>query len=179
MSSIPKSKRGESKLEAMHKAYQIRTRILQELMLSFGYSEKKQEEHLAKVTSYIRDPEEREAQKSRLREREDDFHNWIIEKERDDILKPCKAIITHLTRANSIYPSYVSEFEERRLEMDRAIADCNELQQELQYIAEVLPSDKNKFMNIVLEVDSLHNMIKKLRQSDNRFLQHLKDTDQQ
>lgn len=176
MSSIPKSKRGESKLEAMHKAYQIRTRILQELMLSFGYSEKKQEEHLAKVTSYIRDPEEREAQKSRLREREDDFHNWIIEKERDDILKPCKAIITHLTRANSIYPSYVSEFEERRLEMDRAIADCNELQQELQYIAEVLPSDKNKFMNIVLEVDSLHNMIKKLRQSDNRFLQHLKDT---
>ena len=176
MSSIPKSKRGESKLEAMHKAYQIRTRILQELMLSFGYSEKKQEEHLAKVTSYIRDPEEREAQKSRLREREDDFHNWIIEKERDDILKPCKAIITHLTRANSIYPSYMSEFEERRLEMDRAIADCNELQQELQYIAEVLPSDKNKFINIVLEVDSLHNMIKKLRQSDNRFLQHLKDT---
>ena len=176
MSSIPKSKRGESKLEAMHKAYQIRTRILQELMLSFGYSEKKQEEHLAKVTSYIRDPEEREAQKSRLREREDDFHNWIIEKERDDILKPCKAIITHLTRANSIYPSYMSEFEERRLEMDRAIADCNELQQELQYIAEVLPSDKNKFMNIVLEVDILHNMIKKLRQSDNRFLQHLKDT---
>ena len=65
----------------------------------------------------------------------------------------------------------MSEFEERRLEMDRAIADCNELQQELQYIAEVLPSDKNKFMNIVLEVDSLHNMIKKLRQSDNRFLQ--------
>ena len=27
----------------------------------------------------------------------------------------------------------MSEFEERRLEMDRAIADCNELQQELQY----------------------------------------------
>lgn len=179
MSSIPKSKRGESKLEALHKAYQIRTRILQELMLTFGYSERKQEQHLDKVTSYIRNAEEREAQKTKLRERENEFHNWIIEKEREDILKPCKAIVTHLTRANSIYPSYMPEFLERRLEMDRALADCNELQQELQYIAEVLPSDKNKFMNIVLEVDALHGMIKKLRQSDNRFLQHLKDTDQQ
>ena len=30
-------------------------------------------------------------------------------------------------------------------------------------------------MNIVLEVEKLFNMVKKLRQSDNRFLKHLKD----
>ena len=52
---------------------------------------------------------------------------------------------------------------------------CNKLQDELQYIAESLPADKNKYMDIVLEVEALFNMIKALRQSDNRFLKHLKD----
>ena len=47
---------------------------------------------------------------------------------------------------------------------------CNKLQDELQYIAEVLPADKNKYTNLVLEVQQLFDMIKKLRQSDNRFL---------
>ena len=58
--------------------------------------------------------------------------------------------------------------------MDRALVCCNKLQDELQYIAETLPSDKNKFMNIVLEVQAEFDMIKKLRQSDNRFLKTIK-----
>ena len=48
------------------------------------------------------------------------------------------------------------------------------LQDELQYIAEVLPADKNRFTGIVLELDHLFNTVKKLRQSDNRFKKHLK-----
>lgn len=67
------------------------------------------------------------------------------------------------------------EFTERRLEMGRAMECCNALQDELQYIAEVLPADKNKYMAIVLEVETEFNWIKSLRQSDNRFLKHLKD----
>jgi hypothetical protein len=67
----------------------------------------------------------------------------------------------------------MAEFEERRLEMDRALICCNKLQDELQYIAETLPADKNKYMNIVLEVQAEFDMIKKLRQSDNRFLKKL------
>ena len=51
---------------------------------------------------------------------------------------------------------------------------CNALQDELQYIAETLPADKNKYMAIVLEVETEFNWIKSLRQSDNRFLPHLK-----
>lgn len=48
------------------------------------------------------------------------------------------------------------------------------LQDELQYIAEVLPADKNKYTGIVLEIEHLFNTIKGLRQSDNRFKKHLK-----
>lgn len=174
MSDIPKSRRSESKLEAVHKAYAIRQRIVQELMISFGYSQKKFEKHIEKVTAYIKNENDRKARQDILREMEKDFDLWVIEKERDDILTYAKGIVNHLIAANTIYPTYPTEFEERRVEMDRAMECCNCLQQELQYIAEVLPADKNKYMSIVLEVEAEFQMIKKLRQSDNRFLKHLK-----
>ena len=63
---------------------------------------------------------------------------------------------------------------ERRIEMDRAMACCNALQDELQYIGECLYADLNKYTNLVLEIQKEFNMIKSLRQSDNRFLKDLK-----
>ena len=174
MSDIPKSKRLESKLEAIHKAYAIRSRITQELLLTFGYSQRKLEQHVKKVTSYIRNTEEREERANAVREMEERFNSWLIDRERDEVLKHCQGTVQHLIAANTIYPTYPAEFEERRLEMGRAMECCNQLEQELQYLASVLPADKNKYMAIALDVNSEFQMIKKLRQSDNRFLKNLK-----
>lgn len=175
MSNIPKFKRSPSKLQAIHDAYKIRSRITQELMCSFGYSQKKFERHINKVTAYIKDSEERNNKQAELRKLEQGFDVWFIRKERNDILVYAKGIVNHLVAANTIYPSYKVEFDERRLEMDKALECCNCLQQELQYLIEVLPADVNKYTSIVLEIDKLFNTIKKLRQSDNRFLKNLKD----
>ena len=59
--------------------------------------------------------------------------------------------------------------------MDKALECCNRLQDELQYLVETLPADINKYTAIVREIDAEFNLIKALRQSDNRFLKHLKD----
>ena len=146
MSNIPKSKRAESKLEALHRAYELRRKITVELMATFGYSQKKLEAHVQKMTSFVQNPEEREKMSKVIREVEDNFASWFIRRERDRV----------------------------RLEMDRALVCCNKLQDELQYIAETLPADKNKYMNIVLEVQAVFDMIKALRQADNRFLKNIK-----
>ena len=174
MSNIPKSKRSESKLEALHRAYDLRRKITAELMATFGYSQKKFEAHVRKMTSYIKDAEEREKMSKAITELEEGFDSWFIKRERDRIADFCQGITEHLRAANTIWPTYMSEFQERRLEMDRALVCCNKLQDELQYIAEVLPADKNKFMNIVLEVQAEFEMIKSLRQADNRFLKNIK-----
>ena len=142
-------------------------------MVTFGYSQKKLEAHVQKMTSYVQDPEERDKMSKAIREVEDNFASWFIKRERDRGADFCQGITEHLRAANTIWPTNISEFEERRLEMDRALICCNKLQDELQYIAETLPADKNKYMNIVLEVQALFDMIKKLRQSDNRFLKKL------
>lgn len=62
-------------------------------------------------------------------ERSADFASWFNEIKNQLIDYAC-GISQHLRIANTIFPSYMSEFEERRLEMDRAMACCNALQDE-------------------------------------------------
>ena len=51
MSNIPKSRRKATSLDALALAQNIRSEITTELMLTFGYSEKRLEQHIRKVTS--------------------------------------------------------------------------------------------------------------------------------
>lgn len=107
---------------------------------------------------------------------DEDFKRLLksIEKERDEVLRLSRGISAHLRAANTISPVNMSEFEERRLQLDKALECCNVLQDELNYIAKVLPADKNKYTRIVLKLEKDFNLIKKLRQSDNgRFLPHI------
>lgn len=175
MSDIPKSERSESSLETQHLVYALRRRITTELLTSFGYSEKKLEEHVRKVTAYIKDKEERKARQEMLLAMMQEFSMWLIEYERDDIADITREISRHLRQANSIWPNYYTEYIERRLELDRARECCNALQDELQYIAEQLPADKNRYMGIVLDIEEIYNKIGSLRQSDNRFLDDIPD----
>jgi hypothetical protein len=174
MSDIPKSERSESPLRAQHLVYNIRKRITAELMATFGYSQKRFEKHIKAVTAYVVDDGEREELAKRIREQEEDFNLWFIQQERTRVLIFCQDISVHMRAANTIWPEYWPEFEERRLQWDKTMECCNMLQDELQYIAEVLPADKNKYTSIVLEIEHLFKTIKSLRQSDNRFKKYLK-----
>lgn len=174
MSNIPKSRRKATSLDALALAQNIRSEITTELMLTFGYSEKQLEQHIRKVTDYIQDDALRERAAAQLRETNQDFSMWFIEKERDEVLRLSRGISAHIRAANTISPVNMSEFEERRLQLDKALECCNVLQDELNYIAKVLPADKNKYTRIVLKLEKDFNLIKKLRQSDNgRFLPHI------
>lgn len=101
--------------------------------------------------------------------------DWLIAKERDRVLDLTRGISAHLRAANTIWPDYMIEFTERRLQMDKALECCNMLQDELQAIVEMVPADKNRYTQYVLRIEKIFNMIKKLRQKDNRFLKTIKD----
>lgn len=175
MSEIPKNRRKKSKLDIQHNIYKIRKELTSNLMETFAYSEKKFEQHIRAVTDGIKDPEERKKRADLIREREEGFDLMFIQHERNRILALVCDISLHIRKANTIYPTYKNEWLERRLELTRAMEACNALQDELQYIAETLPADKNKYMNIVLELEGEYKGIRALRQSDNRLLEKLKD----
>lgn len=174
MSDIPKSKRRATTLDAQSLAYNLRSEITTELMLTFGYSEKKLKQHLEKVTVCFPEGEMREKAVEKLLATEQDFSMWFIEEERKEVMRLARGIAAHIRAANTIWPVNMREFEERRLQLDKALECCNVLQDELNYIAKVLPADKNKYTRIVLKLEREFTLIKKMRQSDNkRFLPHL------
>ncbi len=106
--------------------------------------------------------------------REDFFNLWLIQEESRIIANCASDISGNIRTANSIWPVYMAEFAERRVYMDRAMACCNKLQDELQYIAEAIYADKNKFTALVLEIQKLFSKVKSIRQADNRFLKDIK-----
>ena len=159
-------------LEALRDAMIVRkkvTNVLKVLALQTQSRLEALEDDLAKATT----DEERSAITKKIQEER--FNTWLIEKECDLVSTNASELSGNLRVSNTIWPAYMAEFAERRVLMDRAMGACNVLQDELQYIAEAVYADKNKFTALVLEIEALFNKIKSLRQADNRFLRQLKD----
>lgn len=169
MSEIKKSERKESKLQTIHNAYMIRMAVTNLAENNFYITFSKIEE---KINNRIKGLDEKE--QIRIKENMYKFYRNQINRVSNNVVELATGISRHLRIANTIFPTYMSEFEERRLEMDRAMACCNALQDELQYAGEYLYADLNKYMNLVLEIQKEFNMIKSLRQTDNRFLKNIK-----
>lgn len=164
--SIPKHERSPSRLEAQHMARKINLEINTELARRFGFSEKKFEAHIEAMTKSIPPGPDRERTVQQIRKAEREFYSWLIGEERRRMHDLSREIPLHLRAANSIWPSCQLELDARRLELDKAIAACWKLQDELQYVAETIPADFNKYTGIVLEIDKLVAYIKNLRKSD-------------
>ncbi len=169
MSDVKKSERKESKLEVIHNAYAIRMAVTNLAENNFFITFSKIED---KIQNRIKGLEEKE--QKRIKESMYKYYRNQINRLENNVIELAIGISRHLRIANTIFPTYMSEFEERRLEMDRAMACCNALQDELQYAGECLYADLNKYMNLVLEIQKEFNMIKSLRQTDNRFLKNIK-----
>lgn len=170
MSQLKKSERSESKLQTVHNAYKIRTAVTKLAENNFYFDLNKINKVAEHNTKNITDEKIKEEAKKKIYQY---FDNQIARITNKVINSAC-GINEHLRSANTIFPTYISEFEERRLELDRAMSCCNVLQDELQYAGECLYADLNKFTTLVMEIQKEFNMIKKLRQTDNRFLKEIK-----
>ena len=87
----------------------------------------------------------------------------------DRILKSVCDMGSYIRIANSIYPQYQSELEERRIAQEKAIGLCFDVMTKYQLIMTELkvPDDKhtNEIKNLIHEI----NCLKKWRESDKRF----------
>lgn len=144
--SIPKHERAPSRLDAQHMARKISMEITTELARTFGYSKTKFEKRIETMTKYLPPGPDRERAAAQIREQEQDFNLWLIEQERQRMHDLSREIPLHLRAANSIWPSCQMELDARRLELDRAIAACWKLQDELQYVAETIPAELVQIM---------------------------------
>ncbi len=91
-----------------------------------------------------------------------EMRSMTLEKLTDELLY-------HIKIANSIYPTCISEWEERRVSMGRAIGTCYAILTNYQRIMIRMRVPDNKYTTDIRNIMRMINSLKAWRKSDNRL----------
>lgn len=177
--SVLKRNRNESQFEVFHHFYKLRHNITDLLLRDFGWSYEKSQKRLESIfggRSYEDLTDSEKEHYNKLKEKYDAFDEWFIESRRNVVMNCLDNIGEYVFSANSIYPNYMEELIERRVEQDKAIGQCNRLLQELQYVINELPVDVNIYTRFADDIQKEINLIKGWRRSDNKFARAFSDS---
>lgn len=78
-------------------------------------------------------------------------------------------LLYHIKIANSIYPTCMTEWEERRTSMGKAIGTCYAILTHLHRIMMRLRIGDNKYINDITNIERMINSLKAWRKSDNKL----------
>ena len=173
MSSVPVSRRKPHGFITPHKLKELRNSVTELAINDFGYDKDRLERKIEKFEATVTNFERKDEIVASMRKKNESFFSNFTEKETDIVLDIVRKIIFEFEVGNSIHPTgeaRVKEFRERRLHLDMAIGWLCCLKQELQYIAETLPGDKNRYCTTSDNIKELIGMVKGVRRDTNKYL---------
>ena len=97
-----------------------------------------------------------------------EYPEWLVEKLRGEVWRHACDLVSHVTRAYTVWATNRAEAEERRLEQDRAISSCECLYKDLELALSVLPVKAEKYMPYVDLIEKEIALLKGWRKGDNR-----------
>ena len=109
----------------------------------------------------------------RTRDVVSEYPYWLVFRFRDEMMDTMKKLIDNIVAANTIYPIDEAELSTRRAYQTSAIANCEQLLQELQYIMEVLPIDVNKLLKYVDMIQKEIGLLKGWRKANAKILKRM------
>ena len=175
--SVLARKRKPSPMEFYANARKMRKAIVFLLLRDLGIKDK-----VRNLKMMTKDMEEADAkhfqeiaQKYGMASFVSEYPEWIIDKLRDSVWDILRDMNINITRAYTIWATNLSEAYERRNCMNRAIADCESLLQELQLAIDVLPIDAEKYMRYVDAINREIALLKGWRKSDNKRIRELQE----
>lgn len=158
--SVLAGKRRTSKFEPIVYSVELRYMLIDLMQRNFGV---KDLEHFVRLRyAYGKDTVEDYAKYAYL------MQNFKLRIER---------LAAHLTNslraANSVYPTSLHEYEQRREFQNNALVNCEQLIDELQRVVEIFDVDLNIYERYVNAIDREIGLIKNWRQSDNKIKLYL------
>lgn len=185
--SVLKNNRGISELEFYRTAIKLRKEFTQRLLRDFGvkrpenakaknFPDDELREEIVKqwpkmeifFNKYTRMQEE-----LRTRDVVSEYPYWLVFRFRDEMMDLMKKLIDNIVSANTINPINEHELDVRRDYQTQAIANCEQLIQELQYIMEVLPVDVNKLLRYVETLEKEIALLKGWRKANAKILKRM------
>ena len=177
--SVPKTERNLSDLEFYNNAYIMRNEITDLLLRDFGIKDKVRDTKILCRIHKIR-PEDEIVLKSILDKYDiensilDEYPFWLVNKFRNSIMDCMTDLMKNIIAANTKNPVNIPEYNQRRLLQDMAIANCEQLFQEMQYVIAIIPVDAQKYMRYVDMIKREIYLLKGWRKSDNKILKRIK-----
>lgn len=171
--SVPKSRREKHDFLAYHKLIEIRRIVTDLALYGFGYDKDRMERKIERFENGVTNFERKEEIVSRMRLKNESFYEDFVREETEETRKILRKAVFEFELGNSIFPSgtaLIMEYCERRKHFDNTIGWLNCLKQELQYIAETLPCDKNRYVSLVDVIDEEISLVKGVRQAANKYL---------
>ena len=178
--SVPVSRRTLSDLEFYNVAFQLRLNITNLLLRDFAIKDKIRNLSVLQGMRGMTDEDtktlaeiaEKYGYDKPVIER---YPYWLIDHFRETILGLLRDMMQNITGANTIYAISEREYQERRMLQTRAIINCEQLLQEMQYVAHVIPCDIEKFIPYVEMIEREIALLKGWRKSDNRILTQIRE----
>ena len=153
--SVLKNKRHLSKLEFFNTALKLRKDITNLLLMDFGIRDKIRRVKVPDSDKELTIIEE--------------YPEWLITHFRQNIMLILRNLLHHITAANTIYPVNLAEVQARRIYQTKAIVNCEQLLQELQYCADIFPVKLTKFLPFVDSIELEIKLLKGWRKSTNEI----------
>lgn len=179
--SVIKPNRTLSKMQFYHNALTLRKQLTLLLLKNFSVKDKLRKiDYYAKLSNLTDEDKilfESLAQKYNWYNVIEEYPKWFLDDCRKNVMDFLRDLMRNIVYANSIYPTTVEEYNERRKYQTRAICCCFHLLQEFQYIISLLPCDLEKYMPYVGMMDEEVKLLKAWRKSDNRFLRAILNKD--
>jgi len=157
--SVLKNKRGLSTMEFYHNARKLREDITNMLLRDFGVRDKVRKE-LTEENREVTIIEE--------------YPAWLINSFRENIMNLLRDLMCNITAGNTIYPISTEEMQLRRQYQTAAIVNCEQLLNEMQFCADVLPVKLEKFSPYVDKIDFEIRLLKGWRKSNNKINKQIK-----
>jgi hypothetical protein len=146
--------RGISRMEFWHTARDLREDITNLLLRDFGVKDKVRTEIVdgSKSVTII-----------------EEYPEWLIAYFRKNMLDILRNLMKHITSANTIYPVNEYELNIQRHYKTMAITACEDLLQEMEFIADLLPVKLAKFLPYADRIEKEIALLKGWRKSSNKL----------
>lgn len=156
--SVVKNKRSLSRLEFYNNARKLRNDLTNFLLRDFGVRNK-----------VYRSIEE----DNKVVTTTEQYPQWLVDYYRKSIISILNSLMTNIVAANSVYPINLDEVNYRRILQDKAIANCEQLFQELVYLSDVLPISLIKVEPYAETIDFEITLLKAWRKTTNTIARRI------
>lgn len=154
--SVIASKRSPSRFEPIKHAVDLRVLFTGLLIRDFGIRDL---EHVARIKYAFGKDRKEELPK----------YTFLMSSCKDRINYLTGMIEANIRAANTIYPVNIDECNQRREYQNNALANCEQLVSELQYVINIFEVNVNEYKQYIEAIDRQISLVKRWRQSDNKI----------